>query len=179
MSGDPTNANIWSNADTYVSFDLEADNPATIDDEFPGAWDLVGLLDGDDGFPEDHEVDEGDHFAWGGVFITTTYAHDKITKKFSALEDNDTTDRLRWPGSTDDSIVIPRPERIKIAFETTNGAVKRRLISANYALVTVDGTVDVNETDVAKLPFIATIVPDTSVAFPYPLWVRQRSTTGS
>ena len=34
MSGDPTNARLWADADVYVAFDTTTANPATIDDTF-------------------------------------------------------------------------------------------------------------------------------------------------
>jgi hypothetical protein len=56
---------------------------------------------------------------------------------------------------------VPVPEQIKIAFETTEGETKHRLISANYAEVTVDGDQQETEADPSKIPFVATIFPDT------------------
>ena len=71
MAGDPSNARLWADADVYVSFDTEAANPADVDTPFGGDWDLVGLLDGDDGFTESRDEDVEDLFAWGGILVRT------------------------------------------------------------------------------------------------------------
>lgn len=160
MSGDPTNARLWTDADVYIATSLATANPASINAAFGAGWDLVGLLDGDDGFTEAREEDVNDHFAWGGILVRTGRSHFKLTKTFTALEDNDVTFDLRWPGSTrGGSIVVPTPAQVKIAFETREGDVAHRLISANYAEITLDGDVTENEPDLAKLQFVATIFP--------------------
>lgn len=177
MSGDPTNARLWADADVYVALSLVEADPATVDDPFAGGWDLVGLLDGDDGFTEARSEDVNDHFAWGGILVRTARSHFKLTKTFSALEDNDTTFALRWPGSTrGGSIVVPRPAQVKIGFETREGTDVHRLISANYAEITLNGDVTENEPDLAKLSFLATIFPtgdDPAVLF------NEQTTSGS
>lgn len=163
MSGDPLQTRLWADADVYVAFSLATAEPANVSAVFPAGWSQVGLLDGDDGFVEGHDQDKSAHFAWGGVQIKTGRAHDSFTVKFSALEDNDATFRLWRPGSTrNGDIVVPRPERVQIGFETREGVVVHRLLTANYAEVEVDGDVTQNETDPAKLQFIATIYPDAS-----------------
>lgn len=176
MSGDPSNARLWADADVYVSFDLEATNPATIDTPFGVDWDLVGLLDGDDGFTETRDEDTTDLFAWGGVLVRTSRRNFKLTRSFTALERNETVDRLMWPGSTDSTIVAPngnRVERVKIAFETRDGDAVQRLISYYQAEVIVDGDISENETDLASVTFVVTIFPDDDGN----LFVRQQSTS--
>jgi hypothetical protein len=177
MSGDPTNARLWTDADVYIALSLTEADPADVNTAFGGGWDLVGLLDGDDGFTEARDEDVNDHFAWGGILVRTSRAHFKLTKTFSALEDNDTTFALRWPGSTrGGDIIVPRPAQVKIAFETRDGDVIHRLISANYAEVTLNADVTENEPDLAKLEFLATIFPTGDD--PAVLFVEQ-TTTGS
>lgn len=165
MAGDVTNARLWTNASVWVSFDLDEADPANIGADFAGGWEEVGLLDGDDGFTETRDEDVSDHFSWGGILTKTGRAHFKLTKKFSCNEEaNDVVFRLRWPGSTKGGqIVVPVPEKIKIAFETIEGGTSHRLISANYAEVSVDGDITENETDLTKVQFVATIYPDASV----------------
>ena len=176
MAGDASNASVWPDADVYWTSNLDATNPATVDDPFGVDWDLVGLLDGDDGFADTRDEDVADHYAWGGVLVRTTRAHFKATRKFSLLEDNTVTRSLIWPGSTDTSLVVPRPAKVKVAFETrelSTGKI-RRLISKNYAEVSVDGDITENETDVTKFQMQAVIYPDASVTPPQ-LWIRQAS----
>jgi hypothetical protein len=158
VAGDPSNASLWTDADVYVG-PLSAVDPATIDDPFGSDWGLVGLLDGDEGFTESRDEDTDDKYAWGGILVRTSRAHFKLTKSFTALEDNATTRGLIWPGSTDSQIIVPRPQPVKLAFETREGDIVKRLITARYAEVNVDGDVTENETDLTSYPLVATIFP--------------------
>ncbi len=159
MAGDPLKANLWTDADVYISTNLSATLPANAAIPFGPDWDLVGLLDGDDGFPESRDEDTDDKFAWGGILVRTSRQHFKLTKSFTALEDNDTTYSLLWPGSSPTQIVVPRPARVRIAFETREGDKVRRLISAQYAEVALDGDHGENESDLESMTFAATIFP--------------------
>lgn len=163
MSGDAANARLWANADVYVAWDPDdAPLPANEDAAFGPKWDLVGLLDGDDGFTHSRSEDVNDHFAWGGVLMATKRSNFKYTVKFAAFEDNYVTHRLSWPGSdTPGTLVVPNsPERVKVAFEKVDGDYVHRLISYYQAEITVDGDVTENEPDMAKVPFLVTIFPD-------------------
>jgi hypothetical protein len=159
MSGDPTNANLWTDADVYVSWNLNATLPADAETPFGVDWKLVGLLDGDEGFPESRDEDTDDKFAWGGVLVKTSRQHFKLTKSFTALEDNETTRKLVWPGSTSTRIKVPRPERVLVAFETREGEKVRRLITSQYAECSLDGDHGENETDLESATIAATIYP--------------------
>jgi uncharacterized protein YjdB len=159
MSGDPTKANLWTDADVYVSTNLAATLPADASQPFGGEWGLVGLLDGDDGFPEQRDEDTDDKFAWGGILVRTSRQHFKLTKSFTALEDNDVTFALIWPGSTATKIKVPRPARVKVAFETREGDKVRRLITSLYAEVTLDGDHGENETDLESATLACVIFP--------------------
>lgn len=159
MSGDPTKANLWTDADVYVSFDLSAALPADANTPFGGAWSLVGLLDGDDGFPETRDEDTDDKFAWGGILVKTSRQHFKLTKAFTCLEDNATTRQLVWPGSTDTQIVVPRPAKVLVAFETREGDKVRRLITADHGECSLDGDHGENETDLESATIITTVFP--------------------
>ena len=158
MSGNPDNASLWAEADVYIA-PLGTQPPADVDTAFAAAWLLVGLLDGDDGFVESREEDKEDKFGWGGILIRTPRKNFKLTKKFSALEDNPTTRQLVWPGSPAGKIVIPRPQPILIAFETRENGKIRRLITSRHAEVDVDGDITDNETDLTKYELLATIFP--------------------
>lgn len=159
MSGDPTKANLWTDADVYVSWNLNAALPATIDDPFGPEWELVGLLDGDEGMPESRDEDTDDKYAWGGILVRTSRNHFKLTKSFTCLEDNTVTRRLVWPGSTDTKIRVPRPERVKVAFEVRDGGKKRRLVTSLYAECSLDGDHGENETDLESATIACTIFP--------------------
>lgn len=159
MVSDPTKANLWTDADVYVSFNLNATLPANADEPFGPDWELVGLLDGDDGFPESRDEDTDDKFAWGGILVRTSRQHFKLTKSFTALEDNDVTRQLVWPGSTATKIKVPRPARVKVAFETREGIKKRRLATSLYAECALDGDHGENETDLESATIACTIFP--------------------
>lgn len=159
MSGDPTKANLWTDADVYVSTNLAAALPATVNDPFSADWGLAGLLDGDDGFPETRDEDTDDKFAWGGILVRTSRQHFKLTKSFTALEDNETTYALIWPGSTRTKIKVPRPARVLLGFEVREGGKIRRLITSLYAECSLDGDHGENETDLESATIACTIFP--------------------
>lgn len=161
MAGDPSKATIWPDADVYIG-DTDAEDPATIDDPFPAAWSLVGLLDGDAGFPQSREEESADHYAWGGILVRTSRRNFKLTVGFTALEDNATTQALIWPGSTATELFVPRPIRTKIAFEMREGDTTKRLISAYEAEVAVNGDIVDNEADITRYELLATIFPSAS-----------------
>lgn len=162
MSGDPSNARLWADADVYVAFNTNATIPADIDADFGAQWELIGLLDGDAGFVESRSQDETDIFAWGGLLVRTARRNYKETWTFTALEWNEATKRLYRPGSTGSTWSVPKIESVLVAFETREGDVKHRAISHYRAEITVDGDVTRNEPDLAKLTFKATIFPDDS-----------------
>lgn len=159
MAGDPTKANLWTDADVYVSWNLSATLPANAETAFGADWKLIGLLDGDEGFPENRDEDTDDKFAWGGVIVRTSRNHFKLTKSFTCLEDNEWTRKLVWPGSTDTQIKVPRPERVLVAFETREGEKVRRLATSQYAECSLDGDHGENETDLESATIAATIFP--------------------
>lgn len=177
MAGDPSNASLWPDADVYTA-PVGTSLPATVDDEFPAGWDLVGLLDGAEGFKHMREESVQDLFAWGGILVRRSRRNFKATVGFTLLEDNDVTRELVWPGSTATSIVVPVPARILIAFETREDDKVQRLISAYEAEVEVNGDIVDKEEDLTKYPMLATIFPDASVS-PPELFVRQATPTGS
>lgn len=164
MAGDTTNTFLWSEADVYVA-PLGSTPPADANDAFDGSWDLVGILDGTEGFTESRSEDTTDLFGWGGILLRTTRKNFKLTKTFTALEKNEVTHALQWPGSDDDgngTLIVPRPIRQLIAFETRDVATGQvhRVISINEAEIDLNGDVAENEDSIAGLPFIATIFPN-------------------
>lgn len=160
MSGNPDKASLWADADVYIDKTLQAANPASASDPFPAAWDLTGLLDGGDGFEYSRDEDTSDFFAWGGILVATSRKNFKQTVKFSALEDNDTTRDLLWPGSTSSALFIPKPAKVKVGLETRTGGKIKRMITKNYAEITLDGSYKDGEDELTKYPFLMTVFPD-------------------
>lgn len=154
MAGDPDNASMWDDADVFVSFDLEADVPATVDDDFSGDWVLVGLLDGAAGFAETVDEPRTTGRAWGAGVIKTNYKGAEVTRKFTALEDNETTERLARPNLR---------EKVLIAFETREADKVTRHIARKPANVRRAGDSTANEDNLAMIPFQADIFPDTTI----------------
>lgn len=168
MAGDPNQAAVWANADVYVGA-LDATDP-TDGADFGGEWDLVGLLDGEDGFSESMSQDSTDHFAWGGILVATTRKNFKLTRSFTALEDNETVYDLIYPGHTltfdgegGYTGDLPVPDfgaKFKVAFQTRSGDTIKRVISKNYAQVDERGDSTEGEDDLAKRPITVAIYPD-------------------
>lgn len=159
MSGDPTKASLWADADVFVG-DLDSPLPATIDVPFDATWDLVGLLDGDAGFEETRSRDSSDFFAWGGLLIRTSRRNFKLQRKFVALEENAVTLGLVWPGSGPGERVVPKRAKHKIGFETTEGTKVKRVITRNYAEVAEVGVIKDSESELTKLEITIDIYPD-------------------
>lgn len=158
MGGEPANAHVWPEADVYIGT-LAATNPADVTEAFGSGWDLVGLLDGDQGFVHARSEDVNDRYAWGSILVRTTRKNYKETVAFTALEWNDTTRALVYPNSSPGTLVVPRPQRLKIALETREGDEVRRLISAYQAEVAVNADIVDKEDDITKYEFLATIFP--------------------
>lgn len=159
MGGTPANAQIWPDADVYIG-SLTATAPADVDTEFGADWDLVGLLNGEEGFVHSRSEDVNDRFAWGGILVRTTRKNFKQTVKFTALEWNEVTRDLIYPNSTFGELIVPRPKSIRIAFETREDDHVRRLISKYRAEVAVDGDIVEKEDDLTSYGLLATIFPD-------------------
>lgn len=159
MAGDARNASLWAEADVYVANSLTATIPTDASQEFGSEWGLVGLLDGSDGFTTTRDQDSDDKYAWGGILVRTSRGNFKLTKKFSALEDNAVTRRLIWPGSPAGKLVVPRPEDLLIAFETREGKRVHRVITSDHAQVDLDGDLTENQDDLTKAELVATIFP--------------------
>ncbi|WP_280371167.1 hypothetical protein [Nocardia wallacei] len=173
MGGTPANVNIWDGADVWIHrakaldgtpYTLDAIRPANVDeafDEVTGAdWELVGLLNGEDGFPEEVSWDDSSHTAWGFGEILKSYRNKKLERKFTALEENAVTGYLESPGDTADYVIDAKPARVFLAFETRTdeGKVKRRITTVP-ATVMSGGRTD-NEQDMSSVEYTASIFPD-------------------
>ncbi|WP_410877359.1 hypothetical protein [Nocardia sp. A7] len=173
MAGNPLAVDIWDNADVWIHratkedgtpWTLDEIKPADVDEAFEdvaGAdWELVGLLSGEDGFPETVEFDESSYNAWGYGEIKKSYRNRRLERKFTALERNAVTEYLESPGDTVDYVIDAKPADVFIGFEvrTDDGKVKRR-ISTVPAKVKSGGRTD-NEQDMASVEYTASIFPD-------------------
>lgn len=169
MAGDPANAAVWANADVYIGA-LTAVIP-TGGADFAVDWDAVGLLNGDDGFTEKMAMDTNDFFAWGGILVATTRKNFKLTRDFTAYEDNATVMDLVYPGNTivfDDTtggysgdLVVPDlAAKFKIGFQTKSGDTIKRVVSKNYAQIDERGDSKEGESDLASRQLTVAIYPD-------------------
>lgn len=171
MAGNPNNASVWAYADVYIG-SMDAEIPADGEDFGPD-WDAVGLLNGDDGFSETMDVDSSDHFAWGGILVATTRSNFKLTRSFTAFEDNETVFDLVYAGhdvafsgdgSYSGDVHVPDLQaRFKIAFVTRSGtgadAQVKRVISKNYAQVEERGDAQESETEISSRAITVAIYP--------------------
>ena len=169
MAGNPTNAAVWGGADVLIApigTAIPVGNAA-----FSAAWKYVGLLDGGQGFEESIETESTDHEAWGYGVIATTYKGTKVTKTFTALEENATVMGLVYDtaGMTFDDVagtyvgdlgIRDNTERVLVAFVTTSGDTERRMITKNYATLAATTAGSESEEALASKGFTATIVPD-------------------
>ncbi|OKI52854.1 hypothetical protein [Micromonospora sp. CB01531] len=160
MSGDPSKASLWADADVYIADDLTTANPATVAEAFSNEWGLAGLLNGEDGIEEGRDEDKGDHYAWGGILVRTSRKNFKMTKKFTALEDNDVVRGLVYPGSTATTIVVPRHGPKKVSFEVRDDDRIERLITRRFAIVDTIGTIKDSEDELKKYEITLSIFPD-------------------
>lgn len=168
MAGDPKNAAVWANADVYIG-GLDANIP-TGGEPFDDTWDLVGLLSGDDGFTEKMANDSTDFYAWGGILIATTRKNFKLTRAFTAYEDNPTVFDLWYPGHEvvfdgeggyeGDLLVPDLQAKFMIGFETRTGNTIKRAVSKFYAQVDDRGDNKEGESDLASRPVTVAIYPD-------------------
>jgi hypothetical protein len=172
MSGNPANAAVWSNADVYIG-PLTATIP--VDGEpFDSTWDLVGLLNGDDGFTEKMTHDSKDFYAWGGILVATTRKNFKLTRSFTAYEDNATVHGLWYAGSTltydgrrrlHRRRRVPGPEQAvphRVRGPKSDGTVRRVFTKggSNFAQVDERGDSKEGESDLAARAFTIAIYPD-------------------
>ncbi len=170
MAGNADNVKLWDGADVLiylgtgnpnviVSPATAPDRPEAITDDWPALWKYVGLLKGDSGFQDSREWSETDIPAWGYGTVKVSSKDFKDTRKFTAIEDNDTTFGLIWPGSDDTKIVVPRPAQKYIAFQLVDDEGNtERYISKRKARIwapnwnQVEGQVDGYEFDARIFP---------------------------
>lgn len=174
MPGNIANASMWQHGAVYIADELTTADPATITATFGTGWTPVGLLS-TDGFEWERDQDTENKPAWGVGTVRKKRGAFTQTIKFGVLEDNATTRKLAWPGSTDTALVVPQPVPVKMAFEVIEGKTVLRRITKAYAEVDVDGSWSENEEDLTNVPLVATIYPDTSTT-PPTLFTVQKGT---
>lgn len=169
MAGNPTNAAVWGGADVLIApigTAIPTGNAA-----FDAAWEYVGLLDGGQGFEETIETESTDHEAWGYGVIATTYKGTKVTKTFTALEENSVVMGLVYDVSgmtfddaagtySGDLAVRDNTERVLVAFVTRSGDTERRMVTKNYATIAATSAGTESEEALQSKGFTVTIVPD-------------------
>lgn len=173
--GDPRNANVWSEGDVLIAplgSDIPEDGSAFDLDQ----WSYVGYLNGEDGFTETIEVETNDHFAWGGHLLATTRSNFKLTRTFTAFEDNETVMDLVYPGhdvsfgsdgtgglgpgAYEGILNVPDLQaEFMIAFETRTGSQLKRFVSAYRAQVDERGDKEETEGELAARELTIAIYP--------------------
>lgn len=164
MAGEAKNTALWDGADVFIAPEATA-GPTDVTTAWPEEFDLVGLLDGEEGFTEGREEESGEHYAWGGVLFKRTRSKHKRTFKFVALEENAVTFGLVNPGSerTVDpttglirsKIKVPKGRRFAIGFETREGERVKRRIAAHAEVQEVD---EIKESETEPTVYGITVV---------------------
>ncbi|MDG4792700.1 hypothetical protein [Micromonospora sp. WMMD1082] len=166
MAGDPTNAGQWAGADVFVA-PVGTAGPTDLTTPWGVDWEVAGLLDGEEGFTWERDMEEAEHFAWGGILVRKTRSKHKRTVKFVALEDNEVTFELANPGSsrttadgvTTSIVRVPLSADFAIGMELRDGnKVKRRIIKR--ATADVDGEVKESENELTATSFLVTLYPE-------------------
>lgn len=187
--GNTVDTAVWGAADVLISSNLSATIPADITTAFQinngstitDQWDFVGLLDGGQGFAEAIETNSTDHSAWGFGVVATTYGDTKLTKTFTALEENKPVMSLVYDTSgmtfddatgtySGDLGVKDFTTRVKVAFVTYSGGVEKRFISKNYATIAPSNAGTESETALQSKGFTVTVYPDSSGKY----WTAQK-----
>lgn len=163
MARSPENVNIWQDARVWLSLatvrpELPTDADTAVEEgPFVSAWGEFGILDGEAGFGEERSFDETEHYGWGMGLIKIGTRNYKLNRTFSALEDNEATRAVLWPGSTASKLMMPKPIYAWLGFESTSdlGNVER-LFTVSRARLTVPNN-NRNEADITRLEVTANI----------------------
>ena len=133
------------------------------------AFEALGLLDGEAGMTESREVDQTDHFAWGGVLVRTTNRNHKRTFTVTALEDNDVVWSLVQPGSVAESagggvtkrtVKTPVTDPKSFVVELVDGSITKRRWIPRGEIVSV-GDIALNDSEIAAYELTINIYPTT------------------
>lgn len=163
MAGDPTKASQWEGADAYIHDTTGTAGPADLTTAWGTGWQLVGLLDGDEGFTWEREEESSEKYAWGGLLIKRVKSKHKRTLKIVALEDNATVFKLVNPGSTrataagltTSTIKVPKRAEFALGLELREGdKVVRRTIKR----AEVDTIDEIKESEAEVTVYAITVV---------------------
>ena len=118
-----SNISIWKDAEVWFS-----DNEDAVVSEtgvFGDDWAQVGILNGGAEIGQEFDGETTEVGSFGGKIVLTDRSFRKDTRTFAALEDNETTFGLMWPGSEyveDGSTVLRVPHDAEgvVAFKTTD-----------------------------------------------------------
>lgn len=165
MAGTTDNPRIWLDADVYVA-DVGAAEPTGVADEWPAAWEALGLLS-EDGMTESREETVTDHHAWGGILVRTTRSKHKRTFVVTALEDNPVVFRLVNPGSEVDTaagvttrtVKTPTADPRAFGFELHDGDITKRRVVPRGEVVSV-GEITRSEAEMAAYELTINVYPD-------------------
>lgn len=160
MARNPDNVNIWQDARVWTAPGSAARPTLPTDADtavLETAWFEFGILDGDDGFGEERSMDETEHFGWGIGLIKIGTKNFALKRTLSALEDNETTRSVLWPGSTASKLVMPKPVSLWLGFDTVSDTGKvERLWTTRPSRLTVPNN-NRNESDITKLEITANV----------------------
>lgn len=151
MARDPDNVKIWSDAHVWLSdAETRPTLPTSTEDPFATGWEEAGILDGEDGMPEERSQEESKFYGWGIGLIKVGGRNFELSRTFSPLEDNEVVRGLVWPGSTDSKLKLPKPVYRWIAFETDSDfGDTERLIATKRARLWVPNN-NRTESDITK-----------------------------
>lgn len=157
---------VWKDAEVYWS--TEDDPQVGLDGSFdPKVWKFIGLLNDGSAISQEPEVDRTEINSFGGVLQLLNNKFKKDTRGFDALEMNDVTFPLLWPGSEFKEgkpgvLMAPEnPAEGYIAFKTTNSFGDVYIdVSRRKALVYSDGGNERNDDGASVTKFKAEIRKD-------------------
>lgn len=119
------NINVWKDAEVYISHDVGAQVGAdgTFD---PEVWRYFGLLNTGTEIGQEFEINRNDVQAFGGELQLKDSRFVRDTRTVTALESNEVTHSILWPGSKwveEGASVLIAPENaaeVIVAFKTVN-----------------------------------------------------------
>ncbi|OFK27235.1 hypothetical protein HMPREF2822_12395 [Corynebacterium sp. HMSC062E11] len=157
---------VWKDAEVYWS--TEKDPKIGFDGSFdPKVWSFVGLLNDGSAITQEPEVDRTEINSFGGVLQLLNNKFKKDVRGFDALEMNDVTFPLLWPGSDfkeGKPGVLMAPENPAegfIAFKTTNSFGDVYIdVSRRKALVYSENGNERNDDGASVISFKAEIRKD-------------------
>lgn len=178
------NIDIWKDAEVYVAAE-GVDNPLFNADGTPveGDWVFVGLLNGGSSIGQEMDVNRTEVNSFGSVLQLTDKRVKKDARTFEALESNEVTHQLIWPGSKyveDGAGVLLVPENDAerhVAFRTRNSFGDLLVDISRRPATIYPGAFDKNDEGAATTQFTADVKVDDSVT-PHAMYDRIRVKAG-